>query len=666
MGNNCDSITKPQLRNLPSNGTGDVCRTYNQNEPNGSNTPMNNLTFQQATGTTGPTGATGNTSNYWQRGLYGFCAGSTDNDVRRSYCNQLGGEWSFRSASNNCTFSDRNTGYYEKSGCCGGSCGISGKGTTCTRDKFSGDPVQCCLNDFNGCGTTSTSSDPYKYDLAYSEDANGDIITPEKLGSIQNSSLPSSGWTCAQNNCQRTCDPCRRSIVSNANTVAFDYRNYDGSNNSTIKTTTCGALESSRGPDFTEGTFNGYCRDVLQTYCSGEDLTDPNDDSWISRWMDNSGNPLRYGCLNVLVRNVYDTSLNKNPSSGCAGVDAYFNSITSGATTCTPSDVADYNVSAAGVEYAQNLLNLVGEKYTENGYIVGSLPGTVGYNPFQDFMYSYICCKFPFLCNSFLSSTCAGYTPDQLANNIAVANWCGCYANDDVYRKYVDEYQVNKECTPYCNRLGVIPLVTPTNQPKYCSGSTCIIDDVAISLSNVDISGSININQMCSNCASGQGASCNCLISNDVITLSNGGYVSLNVNETCTSTLCSVTNPDTGQLENIPCDQTNNENYFKEQQDAQRKAHQQQVRHRNLIILGVIGAVIVVVVLLFYIIRPGLAELDKRLEEVRVKRKVEQRATFDKDVKGVGEMGTTEHSEGIGTFSTSPKIESSFDIPFRG
>jgi len=597
MGNNC-TIVQPQVRNLPSEGTGDICRSYTPASDTLYNQPLNSLDFISATNTTG---------GYSDKGLYGFCAALVDGDVRSQYCEQMGsGEWEVLGPSELCTHSTCQSGYYQSRSalCCGGCCPERGYGTKCKRKTFSGDGLQCCLNDYAGCGTTLIPNDPYKYDLAYSADAEGDIITPELLGSIPNSIDSSTGWSCAQTNCQKTCDPCKRSITSNANSRAYDYSRYDGENKDTIEITTCGALD--HGSDFFSGTFGGYCRDALLVYCTGGDLTDPSDDSWMDRWMDRDGNPLRYGALNVLVRNIYDTP---GSSQGCASVQQYFDSLNN--IGCVPAPLTGVPVSASGVAYAQNIMTLVGEKYTQNGYIIGSLPGTVGYSPFQDFLYNNVCCKFPMLCSSFLAATCAGYTMDQLQGNIAVANWCGCHMSDDAYREYVDSYQISKECTPPCNRTGVIPMTNGVNQPQYCTGTQCIIDDLAISLVNTTISGTINVNQMCGNCASGVGASCDCRISSNAINLNNTGAIDLNINETCTSSMCTTTDPTTGLPASIPCDQLDNPDYFEEQRQAQEDARKAALQRRNIIVFCVIVAVIIVLVVLYIVIQPGLADLDK-------------------------------------------------------
>lgn len=604
MGNaNGCNIVQPQVRNLPSEGTGDVCRTYNPNEKTYAD-PLNSLNFFESTSSSSP---------YAGAGMYGFCAYYADVDTQKKYCEQMGGgEWGrYGSTDNPCSYTSCNPGYFQESrtifyACCGECCseGFDAYGATCKRTKFTGNGLQCCLNDFAGCGTTKLVSDPYKYNLAFSNDALGATITPEKLGNFSDPNDASSGWTCSTTNCQNTCDPCKRSITSNASTKAYDYSQYNGKDPNRIFTTTCGALK--HGEDFDAGVFGGYCRDALEVYCTGSDLTDPDDDSWMYRWMDRNGKPLRYGALNVLVRNIYDTP---GSSEGCAAVQLYFDSLNG--VGCIPAPLSGYHISAAGVAYAQNIMTMVGEKYKENGYIIGSLPGTNGYSPFQDFLYNNVCCKFPMLCSSFLTATCAGYTMDQLQGNISVANWCGCYMPDDAYREYVDNYQIDKECTPTCNRTGVIPVTNAANQPTYCTGTQCIIDDLAISLVNTTISGTINVNQMCGNCASGVGTSCDCRISNNAINLNNTGTINLNINETCTSTMCTTIDPDTGLPASIPCDQLDNPDYFEEQRQAQEKARKEALKRRNIIVVCVIVSVIVVLIVLYIVIQPGLADLDQ-------------------------------------------------------
>lgn len=579
MGNNCDTITKPTIRNLPSEGTGDIGRSYTDPILN-----INNFDFNRATNDTDEL-------------IYGFCAGTADTNVRRDYCSRVGDmEWEYKSASGSCHYSDCNKGYAQNTGCCNGCCGIIGKGVECRRSKFTGDTIRCCLNDFAGCGATVQPNDPRKYDLAFSNYEDGSIISQESTGGNKTDiERPDAGWRCSKSNCQRTCDPCLRSITSDGNTLV--------KNVSTNKLTRC--QDFNRSSD-----FGGFCRENLMEYCSGGDLSD-DDDSWIYRWMDNSGNYLRYGCLNVLARNVYGDS--------CEGAESYFASL--GGTACTPVDVADYGVSFDGIRYASELMKRVSNKYAKNGYTIGSIPGTSGYNFFQDFMYSNICCKFPFLCQSFLSDSCSAYTADQLGNSISIANWCGCYLPDSEYQTYVNSYQINKECTPMCNRSTSIPLVTATNQPRYCSGTNCIIDNLAIQLGNIDVSGDINVTQICGNCSGGQGASCTCLISNNTVNLVGGDINNINTGETCTSTLCTAINPDTGYTETIPCEYVEDPyEYFNEQKELQRIQRQKEIRRRNLILLLIIFAVIIVIVILYMLLDPNLEDINIPKYAIRKKR----------------------------------------------
>lgn len=584
MGNNCNTITKPTIRNLPSGATGDIARSYI--EPS-----IPELDYAEATKSSDEL-------------ISGFCAGTADTNVRRDYCSKVGNlEWEYKSSGESCHYSDCNKGYAQKTGCCGGCCGIVGKGVVCKRTKFTGNAISCCLNDYSGCGATSMPNDPRKYDLAFSSYEDGSPVNQNTTkGNTTSIIYPEYGWECSKSNCQNTCDPCQRNINSDGSTLVEDNSGRAGGTGTNKNMFRCDS--------FTRSTEVKNCRDILLEYCSGEDL-DKDDDSWIYRWMNNDGTPLRYGCLNVLARNIYDTSEPLKPNSiqsGCDAVENYFASLSG--IGCTPSNISDYNVNISGIKYATELMTKVANKYAENGYIIGSTPGSFGYNPFQDLMYSDICCKFPLVCQSFLKTSCSAYNSNQLASSVSISNWCGCYLPDSEYSKYVDSYQLNKECTPMCNRGSAIPIVSPTNEPRYCTGTNCIIDDLAIQLSNVDISGEINVTQMCGNCSGGQGSSCTCLISNNTINIVGGNFNQINTGETCTSTLCTALNPNTGFTETIPCEDVQNPNYyFKQQEIEQREIRQKQVRKRNIIILIIISVVILVVLVFYFLIRPNFNDI---------------------------------------------------------
>lgn len=595
MGNNCSSIKTPQLRNKLSDDVGDIGRTFNDTSG------FNAMSFQQASNPA-----------YSSRTFWGFCAGLSDTSVRKAYCKSLGsGEWKYRSASNTCNFSSCNTGQYQSPGCCGWCCGIVGKGVTCSRESYNGDPIPCCLNDFAGCGINdglriATPNDPCKFNLGFSEDVNGNPINQYSVGnsicteSDTSSSFSYTGWSCLEQNCPKTCDSCLRSITTDGDTVLV------GRTEDKIINERCGKMRKT-GPYSPLNTFHGYdgCRGSLLRYLTGNDLPS-GDTSWMYRWMDSTGAPLRYGGLNVMLRNIFDTSENtvygygtngvsNYPTSdyfdpariGCAIVQIYFDTITSGADTCTPFYLGAAIISSKGVTYSKLLLQLVVNRYIEDGYVLGAMPGDSSYNIFQDFLYSYIFCKLPFLAQDILRTNCAIYTTSDLERNPNIANLCGCQLPDGEYQKYVDQYGVNLECTPMCNRPGTIPIVNPENIPKICEQSICIINDVAIRLANATVTGTININNICNNCAVGSGASCSCRVSDSVLNLQ-GQVNNINTGAVCTSLLCTVVNPDTGKVVTIDCDKIDQSASILEQRKKEEEARRQEAirkRNRNLLIL---------------------------------------------------------------------------------
>jgi len=88
--------------------------------------------------------------------LSGFCtmAGSNDN-ARSDACYNIGngsGEWSFTSRGDSCNYNSCND-RQEMGRCDGGCCPIVGRGVSCTRNTFKGDPWACCLRDYACSGS---------------------------------------------------------------------------------------------------------------------------------------------------------------------------------------------------------------------------------------------------------------------------------------------------------------------------------------------------------------------------------------------------------------------------------------------------------------------------------------------------------------------------------
>lgn len=360
------------------------------------------------------------------------------------------------------------------------------------------------------------------------------------------------------------------------------------------------------------------CGDYMIQYCSGQDIADESDVSWMERWF----NPItgeevcdrknkKGCCVYALKRQLY------KDYKQCDQVDKTIQLI--GKTDkCSPN--TEHALSASGVEWGQKLMDKVFEKYRKNGFVLGARPGEQGYYPFQDFLYQ-ICCSAPVICQTGLSNTCGIYTAERLSYNPDVANWCGCYLPDGQYADYVNKYQINKECTPMCNRKNSIPIVSGDNTPKPCTQTDCFINNVSIDLINSTV-GDVNISQMCGNCQSkvpGGVSSCSCVISDTSIDGANAQIQGININEACSSTKCRVTNPDPNGSPayiEIPCDQAGSSDAFGNANSELLKKEQEKKRTRNVIIIIVAILILALFFLAILFIRPSTSGVNAGLREL--------------------------------------------------
>lgn len=330
------------------------------------------------------------------------------------------------------------------------------------------------------------------------------------------------------------------------------------------------------------------CQEDLLPFCSGnteEDKENPQSLEWMDRWL----NPVsaNKSCLYAIQRNVYNIAPD----------------------TCNLPPIIDENtpINASGFFWSQEVITAVIAKFTEQGYILGSLPGTPSYHPFQDFLYQNICLPIPGLCQGGLRNVCANYSAQQISFNPNIANWCGCYLPQEEYEAYSVKYNIQPQCTPICNRAGVIPLVGINEQPVVCEQDICLIDNITLNIVNSQVQGGININQVCGNCGpeqnGGISGTCSCVIDNNNIDIVNsviGGNISLN--ENCGNITCNQSNPSTigPNIINVPCDASNNYNPFTQyQQEA--AAAQQKAGIWSIIWLIVI--IIVALIIIFIIFR---------------------------------------------------------------
>ena len=574
--NNCDSIKNAFVHNICSRDYTDIQYSYN-GVANGQVSLINN-----------------------------FCtySGNTGKTYRQDWCSRVGQnskEWSYLSQNNdNCKY-DSCIPYNSvtANGSCHGCSAKSGAGTSCTRDKFTGTDINCCLNDYTGCNLSPSETSFVK------QEGTNNCFTK----------LASSGSYCNSYNidCGGACEPCLRDVTSDSNTnyYAVDVKK------------TC--------------TSRNTCKDVIMKYCTGSDL-DIGNSSWINRWMKPDGTPVPKGCYYAVLRNIYyidddeyslstqypgypsDAGGGSNASGNCSQLVAELiytqNIIPSNQKTCQGADPPVVISDHPKIPIAKQIVSDTMLRYQQDGFILGSLPGTTGYNPFQDFMQEYLFCRFPFLAKDTLKKTCGQYTTSQLETNPSIANLCGCYLRDVEYQKYVNLYQVNIECTPQCNRTTVTPLTDDNGNTIYCDQDICIIDDVSISLSGSDIN-DLNISQMCGNCHTSDqpnsppnsGSSCTCTFSDNTYDISQSDLNQLNVNQTCTTSNCTIVNELTGQTETLPCDQVSaRENVIKQQEILEEQQRRDAIQRRNRNILIFLGIIVLIILILGYFINPLLKD----------------------------------------------------------
>lgn len=380
------------------------------------------------------------------------------------------------------------------------------------------------------------------------------------------------------------------------------------------------------------------CQDAVFDFCTGADLAQ-NDSSWLKRWAPFKG-PIVDGALNC----VYAVNRNLFIDPEVANV---LNAIQP-----NPSAFKD----AEGFAWSRTLLNQVFQKYADQGFRIGTLPGFPGYNSFQDDVLQPICTSVPGICQQGLFATCSNSTTDQLVRNPSEVPWCGCYLPQDQYQTYVDEFQVNRECTPICARQGNIPLVSANGiQPLLCNQSVCIIDDVTISLERTNVGGDINFAQFCGGCSapiSGvnevaggldpvdgsppgrTSSSCLCIMTNNTIIGASSQIEGINLSESCGQSQCFKQNPTPGDGQpdrlQIPCDSAENFNPFAEKKKEEEEEEEKESFMRWVIIGLVVLTIAVIILFMLYLAGIGTST-DKK---IITRKSAPPRPVFPGDMKG--------------------------------
>lgn len=276
---------------------------------------------------------------------------------------------------------------------------------------------------------------------------------------------------------------------------------------------------------------NTNCQGVMYAYCSGQTGTQA---QWFENWLRPEN-----GCVDAITRNVF-----RNIENGCPGKIPIVSNYPCGSNT-----IIDYD--AQGYYWAQGLMTEAFNYYKNLGYVIGSTPGDVGYNPWQDVVYDKICCSFPGLCQDGLANACANKTPLNLSINPRAIQFCGCHLPPVQYLDYTSKFNVSPQCTPLCNRLDTVPITDINGQYLPCQQNICIMDDTTVNLINSTIGGGLDFTQLCGNCPTG---ACSCIATNNTIDIINsniGGNVTP-VLQNCGSFSRQQTNPSVVGPNTIP------------------------------------------------------------------------------------------------------------------
>ena len=348
-----------------------------------------------------------------------------------------------------CKYNDWRKNGVQSSGCCSKhytSCGIiGGMNVTCLRDKFAANDdeygdISCCFNDLV-CEPNMSESDR--------------LFSP--VGLDGQKTEWSSNNKCFRSNSDddmRTCKP--------------ESRNLGG----------------------------GFCRDKITPYCTGDKLF-PGQAKWEELWD-----------LNATV-NVNEGDFYKNkerPVEVKAPCAKLLMRQLSGLNSCG-TEFDQYNITVGqvnldGMLWAKQVTEKLFAKYIQEygspilGVNEDGIEAAVGVN---NFLYN-LCQKFPAICTDSLTTMCSGVTEEYIAQNPIANKWCGCYMPQEQYDSYNQTagFLVTRQCTPFCSRNDVIPLVDTNYQQLFCKQNICIMNDVYLNFSKA--SGDVTFNEVCGNC----------------------------------------------------------------------------------------------------------------------------------------------------------------------
>ncbi len=348
-----------------------------------------------------------------------------------------------------CKYNDWRKNGVQGSGCCSKgytSCGIiDGMNVSCLRNQFAANnddfgSISCCFNDLV-CEPNASGADA----LFAAAGQDGEV-TPW-----------GSNNKCFRSNSSddmRTCNPESRNLGGN------------------------------------------FCRNVIRPYCAGDKLF-PGQTKWEDNWDPTS-------TVNVNEADFYKGQARPvNVKGPCAQL---LMRQLSGLSACGQSfdqyQITVGQVNLDGMLWSKELLQEVFTNYIQEygSPIIGvnqdGIEAAVGVN---NFLYG-LCQKFPALCTESLLDMCKDVTEERIAANPIANKWCGCYMPEEQYEKYSSsgEFLITKQCTPFCSRSDVIPIVDSNYQPLLCQQNICIMNNIYLDF--VKTAGDVNFNEVCNNC----------------------------------------------------------------------------------------------------------------------------------------------------------------------
>jgi len=340
------------------------------------------------------------------------------------------------------------------------------------------------------------------------------------------------------------------------------------------------------------------CQDILKNYCSGTLPTDdPKSTEWLKRWFTSETGETQEiaSCEDIIYQNVFDKYNDPtNPTNKIIDTLLQFDGI------CNKDLPEEIIIKSEGYYWAQETIRLTLKHYNEQ-FQIGALPGSVQSNPWEIYLYQKICCPLAGVCQDGLNEICSKTSVKDLKINALLAQWCGCHMSNAQYEEYSIKFNIPKQCSSTCNRLGTIPIVGINNNAVNCTQNICLIDDVNISIVNTQVGGGINFQQFCGNCG---GGNCSCIISDTIVDISNStidGNVIPGL-QNCGSFTCSQTNSGSFGPNNIniPCDKSGYNPY----DDYDKAVNQEKQQSRKTswiltIMILLISLIIIYLIIIF-------------------------------------------------------------------